>query len=297
MTRSHATRRRRWLIGGLVGVLAVVVIGMLVATFFARDTTTPILLDDVVEDFRASATTADVTPTDPSPAAPSSTAAPDTTVTPTTMTPPSTTTPAQALPSPGVYRYRTTGGERIDALGGTGHEYPEETTITVTERGCGVHLRWDALRERREEWTLCATPAGVELQAESIQFHEFFGISEAETLTCDRTVVLVPVAEPPPDPVELDCMLADDPWFPTWEVLEATTRTVDGQAIAVRHVRMTIVDEDEYWEHNTADWYLALDGLPVEVVVDKSSRSPTFVGGVVYDEDYRLELLSLSPLR
>ena len=68
-----------------------------------------------------------------------------------------------SLVAPGVYRYRTTGEESVDVLGGATHHYPDETTITVTPDGV-VSPRWDALKERRDEWRLCDRPDGIELQ-------------------------------------------------------------------------------------------------------------------------------------
>jgi hypothetical protein len=93
------------------------------------------------------------------------------------------------------------------------------------------------------------------------------------------------------------CTLAADPWLPVWTMLERTPRTVDGQQIDVQHVQMQIADDDEYWEHTTIDWYLASDGLPVEVVATKSSLSPSPIGAIQYDEQYHLVLESLTPLR
>jgi hypothetical protein len=213
------------------------------------------------------------------------------------VAPTDTSAPALSLPAAGVYRYRTAGKESIDALGGATHDYPEETTITVVRDGCGVSLRWDALAERRDEWRLCATPRGIELQATGLQYHEFFGSADAEDVACDRTIVLVPATSTPPvASVRQDCTLADDAWYPTWEVLEDTGRTVDRATVPVRHVRMTVDDSDDYWEHTVVDWYLAGDGLPVSVSSVKSSRSPSPVGGVTYEEQYRIELESLVPL-
>jgi len=198
----------------------------------------------------------------------------------------------------GVYRYRTTGQETVDVLGGATHHYPTETTITVTRDGCGVRLHWDALVERRDEWALCATPTGTELQTVGLRYHEFFGSADAEDVICDRTVVLVPAtpATPSSAPVRPSCTLANDPWRPTWQVLEATQRSVAGEIIDVPHVRMVIEDNDEDWEHTTFDWYLGPDGLPVETAVDKESRSPSPIGAVIYREIYRLQLVSPVPL-
>jgi hypothetical protein len=202
-----------------------------------------------------------------------------------------------ALPQPGVYRYRTTGRESIDALGGTAHDYPADTTITVTPAGCGVRLRWDALVERWDEWELCATPAGIELQRDARQYHQFYGQDDEEAIQCDRAVLVVPVDATPSPPVDQRCTLGGDAWLPVWQVLGRDRRTVGGATVDVTQVRRTVEDDDDYWEHNTMDLLLADDGLPVAVDVVTSSRSPSPVGGVVYEETYHLELVSLTPSR
>ena len=208
--------------------------------------------------------------------------------------------PAAAAPlaEPGIYRYRTTGSEDVDALGGATHDYPAETTITVVARDCGVQLRWDALRERRDEWALCSTPDGVALQRDGVQYHEFFGQPDDEAVACDIPVLVWPIAATSSTAVQhQSCTLADDPWLPSWEVLERTTRSIEGSDIEVQHVRMTIADNDEYWERTVVDWFLADSGLPVEVRSTKESRSPSPIGGVVYHERYDLELISIVPLQ
>jgi hypothetical protein len=272
--------------------MAVVVIAAVaVRRTVLRDRARAIPVEAARERFRVG-----VTPTD-------ATGPPEPGSGPTTGSSPASTAaaasaPSLSVPAPGVYRYRTVGHESIDALGGATHHYPEETTITVTREGCGVHLRWDALAERRDEWRLCVTPRGIELQPTGLQYHEFFGSADSEDVVCDRAIVLVPVSlMPPPSPIRQNCTLASDPWHPTWEVLEDTRRSVGPETIPVRHVRMTVDDPDDYWEHTVVDWYVAADGLPVQMSSEKSSRSPSPIGGVVYKEEYEAQLESLVPLR
>jgi hypothetical protein len=203
------------------------------------------------------------------------------------------------LPATGVYRYRTSGEESVDALGGTRHVYPDLTTITVVADGCGVLLRWDALVERREEWRLCTTDQGVELQTAGLKHQEFFGQALTEDITCDRTVLLVPAdRSTTPDPVVQDCRLGADPWSPTWKVLGWDTRLVDDVTVDVVVARMTVTDDHpDYWEQTSIDWDLAANGLPVAADARRRSRSPSPIGGVTYDERFTLELVALTPLR
>ena len=302
---STGSRRRRLTIGAAIFVPTAAIAAVV---FVPRDHARQVDLEEVVDRFRASTvpTPADQ-PIDQS-IAPGGTDAPlapataEVTTTsgadaPTSLAP---VPPPPALVEAGVYVYRTTGFETIDAFSGVTHDYPAETSITVVADGCGVLLRWDALAERREEWRLCSTPVGIELQPVALQYHEFFGQQTPETVTCDVPVLLVPTVDGQAgafDPVAQTCTLDTDPWSPVWEVLETDTRTVDGATVDVRHVRMTIDDNDQYFEHYVADWYLAPSGLPVQLVVLKQSKSPSVAGDVVYDEQVLLDLVDLDPLR
>ena len=272
-----------------------------------RDHANQVELDEAVERFRASTVPVDdieagvdVPVSAPAPTTPDRTApTTDSAATPAATASPTTEPPTRpvALVEPGVYVYRTDGAEHVDALSGVTHEYPPETAITVIAEGCGVFLRWDALEERREEWRLCTTPDGIELQTESLQYHEFFDQETPEQVICDEPVIVVPVDDSASVAAALICTIEDRPWLPTWEVLDADVRDVDGTPIDVRHVRMTIDDNDDHYERYVADWLLAPNGLPVELSVLKQSKSPSVVGDVVYDEVVELTLVSMEPLR
>lgn len=55
---------------------------------------------------------------------------------------PATTSPL-ILPEPGVYLYESSGFDSVDALTGARHDYPAQTTVTITTEGCGVRVRWE----------------------------------------------------------------------------------------------------------------------------------------------------------
>lgn len=268
-----------------------------VGLFVPRDRSSQVELDDVVERFRASSLTDTVGSTGASGLEPVTTAVPASSPSPSSDATTGTDPAVATLVEPGIYLYRTSGFESIDVMSGVTHDYPTETSITVTVDGCGVLLRWDALQERREEWRLCATPAGIELQQQSLQYHEFFEQQTPEIVMCDLPVTVVPLSDEPVEPVALTCTIEDRPWLPVWEVLEADTRVVDGETVNVRRVRMTIDNESSLYENYVADWMLAPNGLPIELTVLKQSKSESIAGDVVYNEQVHLELASLEPLR
>ena len=280
------SRVRRRIIVATVVIVALVATGLVVRRMWLTDTARTVDADEAVERFRdLSSTTA------------SQAAAP--TLPPAGSDAPTTTQlPQFASPEPGVYRYTTDGVEGVDVLGGAEHRYPAETTITITPDGCGVLLRWDLLKERYEEWRLCATPDGIEQQRTGAFYHEFFQHGSREEMGCDRGVLMVPADRMQGEVVPLACLLNDRPWLPEWQVLERDVRTVEGVEVQVTHVRMTVTDDDEYWEHVVADWWLDDRGLPIEMTATKQSKSNSgLVGDVVYHETYTVTLASLTPLR
>jgi hypothetical protein len=287
VARANARRPRKLITVAVATLLVVVAAVVIVRLTFLRDHSSAVTVEQAQDRFRHDIERLGTTTTT---ALPGSTAPPTST---TTAAPP----PPTLMPL-GIYRYHTTGRESIDALDGADHTYPDETTITVLPDGCGVLLRWDALKERRDEWQLCATADGIELQPISLQYHEFFGQQDSENAVCDQAIVIVPApGATTPAPTTLACKLADDSWSPMWEVLGHETRTVGSTSVDVVHVRMTVEDDDEYYEHTMIDWYLDAQGLPIVATGTKTSRSPSPIGGVVYDEQFTLELLSLTPLQ
>lgn len=201
------------------------------------------------------------------------------------------------LPRPGVYLYATTGSESVDLLGGATHAYPPRTTLTVTPVGCGVHLRWDLLAERREEWSLCLTDDGIEYQPESSQYHEFFGQGEENVIECDRSVVVVPVDLVEGVVTEPRCTIRGEEWFPRWELIGPDTRLLEGRSVATVHLRLTVNDTDGYLEATTIDWWLDEHGLPVEMRGSEDSTADSgAVGDLRYVETYQAALVAAEPM-
>ncbi len=288
---TSRVRRRVLVAVVIIGVLGTTAV--LVRRYILHDAARVVGTDEAIDRYRATTTTVDSTVPSTGPSTVPATAPPP-------SSRPTTTAPAAlTLPAPGVYRLATTGSESIDVLGGASHSYPAQTLLTVTQEGCGVRLRWDVLKERREEWVLCVSDIGIELRPEgAFQYHEFFGTGELEPVTCDQAVPLVPADGKPRSAVALDCTLAQDVWRPSWEVLDSGTRTIDGAQVPVIHVRMSVENDSEYYEHTVIDWWLDEHGLPLEMSTTKVSNSHSdLIGNVVYHETYDVTLESLTPLQ
>lgn len=264
-----------------VSISAAVVAVLVVRAVWLHDSTRTVDADEALDRYRSSTTVA-----------PDSN--PDSTLAPATTEPSAV---LLTLPAPGVYLYATSGSESVDLLGGAVHSYPPRTTLTVTPSGCGVHLRWDLLAERREEWDLCVTGAGIEYQPRSTAYHEFFGQGEENAAECDRAVVVRPVEVVEGAITEPRCTIRGSEWLPRWEVIGTDTRLLEGHEVDTVHVRLTVNDTDGYLEQTTVDWWLDEHGLPVEMRgTEDSTADSGAVGDLRYVEQYQAALVSSDPM-
>jgi hypothetical protein len=200
---------------------------------------------------------------------------------------------ALAAPTAGVYVYATSGHEDTDALGGVHHDYPDRTTITITSTACGVDMRWDALEQRWDQWSLCMAGQQVLTTAEVMK-HAFYGVDDQRTYSCTGATL-----RPTPaigTPVTGRCMGSGDTSLWSGHVVGPETITVAGQAVPALHVSMEErVSGDTTGLRRSDNWF-ALDSallLKRTATVDGTSGSP--VGRVHYTETVTMLLTSLTP--
>jgi len=278
-------RPRRW-IEVATAVALVAAVGGTWWYLHARTdhTTTAISIDELLREYRRS--TQPAPPPEPAaPAAPTTAAAPS---------PPSAAAPTPPVqPAPGVYRYTTTGGDGVDALGGASHQYPPTSSITVTVDGCATTQRWTAAEERWDEITTCVADGGVQFQRFTSR-HQFFGADDTETSTCDGQPR--PLDAPVGTAWTVRCVDGDE--TATWNgtVVGQETAVVAGATVGVEHVVVTIDDGDGRDSQRTETWYAAGTDLVVRRISDIATTEGSPVGDVHYTEHYEISLEALSPL-
>ncbi len=253
-------------------------------------TTTAISLDDLLREYRR---TTQPSPPPPPPPEPTAVAPTTTTMTTGTTSSTATVTTQPVQPPPGVYRYTTTGGDAVDALGGASHQYPATSTITVTVDGCATTQRWTAAAERWDELTTCTVDGALQLQR-FVSLHHFFGTDDTETSTCDGQPR--PLGAAVGTTWTARCVDGDDAATWTGTVVGAETAVVGGELVAVDHVVVTIDDGDARDSQRTETWYLAGTDLVVRQISDITTTEGSPVGDVHYTEHYEISLDSLSPL-
>lgn len=207
-----------------------------------------------------------------------------------------TTEPARTeLPAEGVYVYETEGEERIDILGGSTHQYPVETTVTISHNECGLLQRWAPLAERWDEEEVCVTEGGRERRRLRTH-HEFFGISDDQDFGCEPGYLLFPEGAEPGDTWPTSCRSADTELDGTATVVGFEERTVAGEAVETIHLRVT-EDADSGSDGPSSDdyWWRTSDGLLVERSSTVDTRSDSPVGTATYSERFTLRLVTPTP--
>jgi hypothetical protein len=198
------------------------------------------------------------------------------------------------LPPVGVYVYTTTGEDDVDVLGGSRHDYPAQTTITVRHAGCGLTERWDVLKERWDERESCRSGQG-DLLRRVTSYHEFFRHGDERTLRCDGFTS--PAGVKPGASWISKCRTDTMSATTTLRAIGFETVDVGGKHLRALHIRADtkLSGEQQGGSHRDV-WGSQDNGLVLleRATVDSDSTQPVF-GKTHYHERYEIKLTSTTP--
>jgi hypothetical protein len=207
---------------------------------------------------------------------------------------PAAATPVPGLPTPGVYRYRTTGGEHISFLDYQ-RDYSRTTMRVVTRHGCGVRERQWFVVQHLEYYDRC--PDGT-LSAYGTDI-AYWWTHGTQDFRCPPGGSLDMAGRHPGDTVTWDCRDEDTRAAQTPEYVGDEEVIVDGRPMQARHTRWTTLFSGA--TRGTAvvdDWFDPSNGLVLRERRNIGLRvgSP-FVGTVAYIDTSEFTLVSLTPAR
>ncbi len=202
--------------------------------------------------------------------------------------------PAGGLPSPGVYRYATGGGENLVGIVSSSHHYGGISTIVISPSPCGFSERWQIFTARWSEERHCH--AARRLHLSSLREHrEFFGAARSDSYRC--------TGGPPRRPARLRvgehwltrCRSGDSLIVDASRVAGFSTIVVGGHAIAAVHLHSrTVLAGESSGTARRDEWRRRSDGLLLRRRAS-SHVSFDFLGGGSYSETLGLRLLSAAP--
>jgi hypothetical protein len=205
------------------------------------------------------------------------------------------TTLRNRLPAPGVYTYRTRGGEGLSLMG-VQRSFPDKTSMIVTGDQCAI-VSWVPITQHTETTTLCTGPAGSLTEASVVSDESIAGTSTTSKIACPSTAYLIPPGARAGEVWQAKCSM-DNPAEPVslrGRVIGPATVTVGGQRVSTLHTRVTFT----YAAGNlrgsgpTDYWVVPSSGL---IVRERESVGVT-QGGIHYSETMDTTLTRLDPAR
>lgn len=197
------------------------------------------------------------------------------------------------LPEPGVYRYRTTGGELVSFLD-YHRDYSSTTMRIVTRHGCGVREEQWFLVQHLEYYDRC----GSELPAYGTDI-AYWWTHGTQDFRCDPGGSFDMAGRSPGDKVTWSCRDEDTRADQVTEYLGDEDMVVEGRTVRARHTRwVTTFSGATVGTATVDDWFHPETGLVLREkrVIGLGVGSP-FVGDLAYLDDSDFTVVSLQPVR
>jgi len=202
-----------------------------------------------------------------------------------------------ALPPPGVYQYRTTGGERL-SVADISRPFPATTPMVVTDSRCAT-MTWEPLEQHREGLVVCAGGSGALAITSVPTEEEIAGTRTTDDLRCPARTYLVPPDATAGDRWRSVCHGSDDTVAVSGEVVGPSTVTIDGRRVPAWHTELGLAYSGSQSGSNPNQyWISSRNGMVLRQreSVSVSERSGPF-GSVHYSEQMTITLTSLRPAR
>jgi hypothetical protein len=196
------------------------------------------------------------------------------------------------LPAPGVYSYRTTGGESL-SLVGVARSFPASTSMIVNDGRCAT-VRWVPITQHTEVTTVCNAPNGALTIPRLVTDESIAGATTSSTIECPSLAYLLPPAVAPGKRWAATCS-QDSPAEKiglVGQALGQSTLTIAGHTVSVMHARITLTFNGAENGTNPTDyWVIPRSGL----IVQEREKVGVTQGGVHYTENMEATLSGLDP--
>ena len=116
------------------------------------------------------------------------------------------TTLRNRLPAPGVYTYRTSGGESLNLVG-VARSFPSSTSMIVADGRCAT-VSWVPITQHTEATTVCNAPNGALTVPKLVTDESIAGSTTTSTIKCPASTYLLPPAARPGQRWGVTCSLA-----------------------------------------------------------------------------------------
>jgi hypothetical protein len=202
------------------------------------------------------------------------------------------TTLLNRMPTPGVYTYRTSGGESLNLVG-MSRSFPSSTSMIVADGRCAT-VSWVPIMQHTEATTVCNAPNGALTVPKLVTDESIAGSTTTSTIECPASTYLLPPAPRPGQRWTATCALASpaEKIELAGRALGQSTMVVGGQTVSVMHTRLMLTfTGTEHGTNPTDFWVAPSSGL----IVREQETVGVTQGGVHYTENMETTLTRLDP--
>ena len=196
------------------------------------------------------------------------------------------------LPAPGVYTYRTSGGESLNLVG-VARSFPTSTSMIIADGRCAT-VSWVPITQHTEATTLCNAPNGALSIPKLVTDESIAGSTTSSTINCPASTYLLPPAARSGLRWAATCTQVSpaEKIKMTGQALGRSTMVVGGHAVSVTHARLVFTFAGAEHGTNPIDfWIVPSSGL---IVRERETVGVT-QSGVHYTENMETTLTALNP--
>jgi hypothetical protein len=201
------------------------------------------------------------------------------------------------LPPPGVYRYRTSGGEHL-SIAGISRSFPPTTEMVVTEASCAT-ITWYPLEQHTEGLVVCSAGRGALAVTSVLSDEQIAGVRTDDVFHCPAGAYFVPPNPSSGETWHAACQGMGDRVAFAGRVIGLSGVNVKGRELPAIHTRLTLSFAGAEAGTNPTDyWVSTKDGVILrerETVDVHQGSGP--LGSVRYGEQMGLVIDSTAPVR
>ncbi len=201
------------------------------------------------------------------------------------------------LPPPGVYRYRTSGGEQL-SVGGISRTFPSTTQLIVTDAACAT-MMWEPFIQHVEGLVECHRPNAALGIVSIPSSEEIAGIQTTSDIRCPSGGYFVPPDPRPGERWGANCHGSGERVALSGRVIGWSSVAVGGRDVPALRTSLDFtysgaesgVNPNEYW-------ILMPDGMILRQRESVAMTQPAGpLGSVHYSESLGISVESLTPVR
>jgi hypothetical protein len=201
------------------------------------------------------------------------------------------------LPPSGVYRYRTSGYEKL-SFGGISRSFPAMSEMIVTDSGCST-MSWEPLQQHMEGVRVCPLDDGAFAVRSSSSYEQIAGVRNVNVIACPATTYFVPPDPRPGLRWHATCHATGQTLHLSGQIIGPSSVNVGAHKVPALHTRLTFTISGAESGTNPSDYWISMSNgliLRERETVDISQRTGP-LGSIRYLEQMAISVASQAPSR